>query len=218
MYKYTFKELITNFPVSQEDMDFFASMPFARPYLDKSSTYQPIPFVTRYDKGDSSNQFFNKTIKSEDTIPLVLAFIRKPGSSQHDPPTDDTNNAAGKDPLSQAAAESPFFVTFCQLEPGVNGYLDTMHGGVLASLFDEALGLCAEAYRVIVSEDTGILLTVNLEVSYRSPVATPSAVVIQTWVRKIEGRKWFLEAKLLDQNGLLKAEAKSLYIKMKSAL
>lgn len=215
MYKYTFKELITNLPVSQEDVDFFANMPFARPYLDKSSDYQPIPFVTRYDKGDLSDQFFNKTINSKDTIPRVLALMRKPGSSQHDPAADTANNA-DKDPSQ--AAESPFFVTFCQLEPGVNGYIDTAHGGVLASLFDEALGLCAEAYRVFVSGDTGILLTGNLEVSYRSPVATPSAVVIQTWVKKMEGRKWFLEAKLLDQNGLLKAEAKSLYIKMRSAL
>lgn len=213
MYKYTFKELIARLPVSQEDVDFFANMPFARPYLDKSSLYQPIPFITRYDKGDLSDKFFNKAINSKDTIPWVLALMRKPGS-QHDPPAD-TNNA-GKDPSQ--AAESPFFITFCQLEPGLNGYVDTAHGGVLAALFDEALGLCAEAYRVFVSGDSGILLTGNLEVFYRSRLSTPSAVVIQTWVKKVEGRKWFLEAKLLDQDSVLKAEAKSLYIKMKSAL
>ncbi|CAG8907864.1 unnamed protein product [Penicillium egyptiacum] len=211
MYNHTYKELIANLQVSQEDVDFFTNMPFARPYMDNTSLYQSVPFVSRYDKGDLSDKFFNKAINSLDTIPRALAFMRRPGSL-HSPLTDDD----GID-LPQSA-ENPFFITFCQIESGVNGYIDTAHGGVLAALFDETLGFCAEAYRVFVSEEGGHLLTASLEVSYRSPVPTPSAVVIKAWVRRKEGRKWFLEAQLLDQEGSLKAEAKSLYVGLRSAL
>lgn len=211
MSKYTYRELVTNLPILQEDVDFFASIPFARSYMGRSSSYQPVPFVTRYDKGDSSDKFFSKSINSSDTIPRVLALMRKADPTQLSP-TENGSTAPSCD------SDEPHFVVFCRLESGINGYIDTAHGGVLAALFDETLGLCAESYRVFVSEERELLYTASLEVSYRSPVPTPNVVVIKTWVRRKEGRKWFLEAELLDQNGSLKAEAKSLYIRQRSAL
>lgn len=104
------------------------------------------------------------------------------------------------------------------LKSGVNGYINTAHGGLLAALLDETLNLCAESYRIFASDETAPLLTARLEVDYRVPVPTPSVIVIKTWVRRKDGRKWFLEAQVLDQNGSLKAEANSLYIRTLSAL
>ncbi|KAJ5218103.1 uncharacterized protein N7498_000202 [Penicillium cinerascens] len=211
MYKHTYRELISKLPVSQEDVDFFAKMPFARPYLDKSSSYEPVPFVTRYDKGDLSDKFFNKAINSKDTVPRVLAFMRKEYSLQS-PPADNEGSDQSQ------GLEEPHFVAFCQLESGVSGYINTTHGGVLAALLDETLGLCAETYRVFVSEEQEHLLTARLEVSYHSPVPTPSVIVIKTWVKRKEDRKWFLEAHILDHEGSLKVTAKSLYIRLRSPL
>lgn len=211
MYKHTYRELISKLSVSQEDVEFFAKMPFVRPYLDKSGAYQPVPFVTRYDKGDLSDKFFNKAINSNDTIPRVLAFMRKEYSLQS-PPT----GSEGSD--QPQGLEEPHFVTFCQLESGVSGYVNTTHGGVLAALLDETLGLCAETYRVFVSDEQEHLLTARLDVSYHSPVPTPSVIVIKTWVKKKEDRKWFLEAHILDHEGSLKVTAKSLYIRLRSPL
>lgn len=211
MYKRTYRELISTLPVSQEDVDFFAKLPFARPYLDKSSPYRPVPFVTRYDKGDSSDKFFNNTINSNDTVPRVLALMRKEYPLQ----SPATNNEESDQPKGP---EEPHFIAFCQLESGVNGYINTTHGGVLAALLDETLGLCAETYRVFVSDEQENLLTARLEVNYHSPVPTPSAIVIKTWVKRKEDRKWFLEAHILDQEGLMKATAKSLYIRLRSPL
>jgi acyl-CoA thioesterase FadM len=71
-------------------------------------------------------------------------------------------------------------------------------------------GLCAETYRAFVSSEPAHLLTAKLEVSCHSPVPTPSITVIKAWVKRKEGRKWFLEAQILDQEGTLKATAKSL--------
>lgn len=211
MYKHTYRDLISNLPVSQTDVDFFADMPLLRTYMEKSSPYQLVPFITRYDKGDMSDKFFNKTINSSDTVPRALAFMRKP-KSLHDQP----NISEDRD-LSQCP-EEPHFVAAFQLERGVNGYIDIVHGGVLAALLDETLGLCAESYRVFMSEERAHLLTASLEVFYRSPVTTPSVVVIKSWVRQRVDRKWFLEAQVLDQDGLVKVEAKSLYIKLRAAL
>ena len=179
--------------------------------MDKSSAYQPVPFFTRYNKGDLADKFFNKAINSNETIPLVLAFMRKEYSLKS--PSTDTEN-----PEQPQIPEEPHFVVFCQLESGVNGYINTAHGGVLAALLDETLGLCAETYRVYVSSEQEHLLTAKLEVSYHSPLPTPSIVVIKTWMKRKEGRKWFLEAQILDREVSLKATAKTLYVRLRSPL
>ncbi|KAJ5090477.1 hypothetical protein N7532_009161 [Penicillium argentinense] len=211
MYNHSYRDLIKTLPVSQADVDFFTKMPFVHPYLNTSGPYQLVPFITRYDKGDLSDMFFNKTINTYDTVPRVLAFMRKPDSLQS--PVHDDEDI---DPLQRLG--EPHFVAFCQLESGVNGYINTAHGGLLASLLDEILGLCAETYRIFASDEQAPLLTADLQVSYRSPVPTPSVIMIKSWMRRKEGRKWFLEARILDENGLLKAEAKSLYTRPRSAI
>jgi acyl-coenzyme A thioesterase PaaI-like protein len=211
MYNQSYRELIKKFSVSQEDVGFFAKMPFVRPYVEKFSVYQPVPFVTRYDKGDPSDKFFNKTINSNDTIPRVLALMRK----EYPLKPQSTGNEDREQPQ---VPEEPHFVVFFQLEPGVNGYVNTAHGGVLAALLDETMGLCAEIYRVFVSSEQVHLLTAKLEVSYHSPLPTPGLIVIKTWVKRKEGRKWFLEAHILDHEGSLKATAKSVYVRLQSPL
>ncbi|KAJ5619134.1 hypothetical protein N7510_003118 [Penicillium lagena] len=199
----TYRDLIHTLPIPQEDLTFFSALPSVQPYLSNTSHYQVIPFITRYDRGQKYDQFFKKTINTHDTIPRVLTFMRKP---------DITPN---NEDLSE-----PHFIVFAQLEPGINGWEETAHGGVLAALFDEALGLCAEGYRVFNngSNETAQLYTASLEVTYRAPVLTPSVMQIQTWVRRREGRKWFLEAKMLDQGGAVKAEARSLYVSQRAGL
>lgn len=47
----------------------------------------------------------------------------------------------------------------CQLDPEVNGYVDIVRGGVLAALLDKTLDLCAEIYRVFISEEWEHLIT-----------------------------------------------------------
>jgi hypothetical protein len=199
-----FQHLLQTLPIAQEDLAFFSALPSVQPYLSNTSHYQVIPFISRHDRGQNHDQFFKKTINTHDTVPRVLTFMRKP---------DITSNNEDRSP-------EPDFVVFAQLESGINGWEDTAHGGLLAALFDESLGLCAEGYRVFnkSSNETGTLYTATLDVSYRAPVLTPSVMQIQTWVRRREGRKWFLEAKMLDQDGAVRAEAKSLYVSERATL
>lgn len=73
--------------------------------------------------------------------------------SLHTPPPDNECN----DP-SQGSEES-HSVMLCQLDPEVNGYVDIVRGGVLAALLDKTLDLCAEIYRVFISEEWEHLIT-----------------------------------------------------------
>ncbi|KIW12613.1 hypothetical protein PV08_09891 [Exophiala spinifera] len=200
--------MLRHIPVPQEDVDFFSSFPFVSPYLSKKSRYQPVPFLTRHKitPNDTSDLFFSKTINSHDTIPRMLALMRKEDLQHPTPQTTTSVDTPAQGP------QDPYFVVFAQLESGVNGYRDTLHGGVLASLFDEALGLCVEGCRETGSPGKSWLLTASLEVNYRSAVTTPCIVLIKTWLERTEGRKWFLKAQLLDQDNSVKAEARTLYI------
>ncbi|OOO13685.1 thioesterase superfamily protein [Aspergillus oryzae] len=194
-----------------EDVDFFAQIPFARPHLDKSSPYHPVPFVTRYDQGDLSDKFFSNAIHTNDTIPRILALTRK----EYFLPSLLTVEKESDQP---EGLEEPHFVAFCQLESDVTRYINTTHGGVLAALLDETLGLCAETYRVFIPDEQEHLPTARVEVDYHSPVPTPGIIVIKTWVKRTGGRKWFLEAHVLDHEGSMTATTKSLYIRLKSQL
>ncbi|KAL6253043.1 hypothetical protein RBB50_000763 [Rhinocladiella similis] len=200
--------MLRSISVPQEDLDFFSSLPFAGPYLSMQSRYQPVPFITRHKitQNDTSDLFFSKTISSYDTIPRMLALMRR---EDLQPSTPETRTSAD---IPAQGPQDPYFVVFAQLESGVNGYRDTLHGGVLAALFDEALGLCVEGCRETFSSGKSWLLTASLEINYRSAVTTPGIVLIKTWLEKKEGRKWFLKAQLLDQDNLVKAEARTLYI------
>lgn len=146
MYNHSYRDLINSLPVPQESVDFFTNFPFVQPYLNHSSPYKLVPFITRYEKDDLADMFFSKTINTHDTIPRVLAFMRNPDSSQ--PRNHDDQDTI--DP-SKGSDDDPHFVVFYQLESGVNGFINTAHGGIMASLLDETIGLCAETYRISVS-------------------------------------------------------------------
>ena len=213
MYNHSYRDLIKSVPISPESVDFFTNFPFVQPYLSPSSPYKLIPFITRYEKNDLSDMFFSKTINTHDTVPRVLAFMRNPDSSQ--PPNHVDQNTI--DP-SKGSDDDPHFVVFYQLELGVNGFINTAHGGIMASLLDETIGLCAETYRIFVSNEQAPLLTADLQLKYRFPVSTPGAIMIKSWVRRREGRKWFLEARVFGEDGLLRAEARSVYTRPRSSI
>ncbi|KAB8068529.1 HotDog domain-containing protein [Aspergillus leporis] len=166
----SYRSLITNTPVPQEDIDFFSSISFARPYLSKQ---RPEP-----KRGSTKNQDLS---------------------------------------IHLPAPSGPDYIVFVQFSPAVTGFQDTVHGGVLAAMFDEAFGLCAEGYRVYISEDRTPVYTTNLEIIYRVPVGTPSMLLVKIWVNHREGRKWLLEAQLVGEEGTIRAEGKSLYISSRTS-
>lgn len=200
--------LLATVPGDNESLAFFSDHPCGVPYLTGSSQYQPVRFTPRCEKDDTSDTFFNQTLKSAGTIPHALALLRR-NILEMDPRLKERESA----PLE------PDFVLLVKIDTLLNGYRDTAHGGLLASLLDESLSCCVEALSSCLDliqqrhpEERTRLYTANLNISYRAPVTTPGVITIKTWLKRREGRKWFLEGELFSEDGRVRTDAKGLWI------
>jgi len=87
---------------------------------------------------------------------------------------------------------------------GPPGYL---HGGILATLLDEAMSKSVRAQ--VVTAVTG-----QMEVNYLRPVHSASPIRLEGRRLRCEGRKHWTEARILDTRGRVLAEAKGLFIEI----
>lgn len=85
-----------------------------------------------------------------------------------------------------------------------------VHGGFLASAFDEVLGVAQSA-----SGNPG--MTANLSVDYRSPTPILRELVFRGWCDRIDGRKIYTRG-TLHHGDTLCAEASGLFIAMRPEL
>lgn len=234
----TYDEFINNAPVSEDDINFFSAIPCAKPFLNNPSTYRVIPFLPRFDRGeeDTTDRFFSNVINTPDTVPRLVAVVRRPelnplaavlsarGSGTED--EKSTRSPTPPPPPPAAAvqnsppAEDADFLLLLQLGPSLSGFRDTVHGGVLATLLDETLSNCVEAFRqdmpVNGGESRPRLYTARLQLSFRSPVETPGVIIVKAWLKRVEGRKWFLEGQVVGEDGTVRAEAQSLWVMEKA--
>lgn len=85
-----------------------------------------------------------------------------------------------------------------------NGPPGSVHGGVIAAVFDELLGSTA-----VVNEVAGF--TGTLTVVYRSPTPLDEPLTMRAWIDRVEGRKTFAAGEL-HHAGTLCAEAEGIFI------
>ncbi len=85
---------------------------------------------------------------------------------------------------------------------GHPGYL---HGGVIATLLDEAMSKATRARGLTT-------MTRHLEVEYLRPVPSGAPLRVEGCVARSEGRKHWVESRILDAAGKLLAEAKGLFL------
>lgn len=98
-------------------------------------------------------------------------------------------------------------ITFTEPYEGAPG---CVHGGFIASAFDEVLGVAQSA-----SGQPG--MTANLTVDYRSPTPLLRELVFRGWCEKVEGRKIFTRG-TLHHGDTLCAESTGLFISMRPEL
>lgn len=79
-----------------------------------------------------------------------------------------------------------------------------VHGGVVASLLDATVGVGALS---AVCEEGKVVSTVELSISYLSPAFLNDELIATSELVKIGKRLIFMEAKVVNQNGLLMAKA-----------
>ncbi|NBN96890.1 MAG: PaaI family thioesterase [Actinobacteria bacterium] len=98
-------------------------------------------------------------------------------------------------------------VTFSRAYEGAPG---CVHGGFVASAFDEVLGVAQSA-----SGNPG--MTANLSVDYRSPTPILHELVFRGWCERIDGRKIYTRG-TVHHGDTLCAEATALFLSMRPEL
>ncbi len=79
------------------------------------------------------------------------------------------------------------------------------HGGSMAAVLDEAMGLGAW-----VANESVVAASINIE--YKKMLKLLQVVTIETWVDKVEGRKVWMKSEIRDKEGLLYTKGTGLYI------
>lgn len=106
-------------------------------------------------------------------------------------------------------AEDRSVVCFAQLADTFEGHPGYAHGGIIATLLDEAMSKAVRARGFSA-------MTRHLEIDYLRPVPTGKPLRFEGHVTRNEGRKHWTEAKILNAEGSLLAHGKGLFIEIRS--
>jgi uncharacterized protein (TIGR00369 family) len=87
------------------------------------------------------------------------------------------------------------------------GPVGYVHGGIIATLLDEAMSKAVRARGIIA-------MTRNMEVDYQRPVPSLATIRLEARVVRSEGRKHYTEATILDSRGKTLATSKALFIQI----
>lgn len=91
---------------------------------------------------------------------------------------------------------------------GPPGYL---HGGIIATLLDESMSKAVRAKGLVA-------MTRHMEIDYRRPVPSGSAIRLESRVVRSEGKKHWAEASVLNDEGAALAHAKGLFVEVNPRL
>ncbi|OAA36928.1 thioesterase family protein [Beauveria brongniartii RCEF 3172] len=214
-------DFVGKVPIDQAAVDYFSTVPHAGAYLDRSRDLLPVPFYSRSPKTDAADTFFGETIKSPDTIPHALLLLR--GSiARLEYKFDDSSSSSSSSSASSSSGQ-PDTVALFQLGIKLNGYRDTTHGGVLASLLDEVVGYNVDGLCGCIEAQQGSgasrnrLYTAYLNTTYKRPVS-PGVYAVESGLVRRDGRKWFLEGRIVGAEGVVHTEAQVLYIQSRDGV
>jgi uncharacterized protein (TIGR00369 family) len=90
---------------------------------------------------------------------------------------------------------------------GHPGYL---HGGIIATLLDETMSKSVRALGLTA-------MTRHMEVDFRHPVPSCTAIRMEGRVVRSDGRKHWVEAHILDREGKALAHSKGLFVEVATA-
>ena len=99
-------------------------------------------------------------------------------------------------------------VSFALIPDSFEGPPGYLHGGIIATLLDEAMSKAARASGFIA-------MTRHMEVDYLRPVPSGASLRLEGRVTGQEGRKHWVEARILDAEGTALAQGKGLFIEVR---
>jgi uncharacterized protein (TIGR00369 family) len=127
------------------------------------------------------------------------------------------NRCFGCGPANQNGMHLEFFraedgslVSFSIIPNTFEGPPGYLHGGIIATLLDEAMSKAVRA-------QGSISMTRKIEIEYLRPVPSGTQLRIEGRVVRNESRKHWAEARILNEGGTVLAEAKGLFIEVRSS-
>ena len=190
--------------------------PWAAALLSQPNIIWRLP-GTRRPKPDTEDSLYAETLKTSRTICNLITIYEKPA------PSDDK------------IPESSLLV---KVGDGMNGHSDILHGGIVATLLDEAMGMLQTVnyerdYMAVTHSghpeselppSGGTTYTVQLNVRYLKPVRTPSVLKVTARMLKREGRKEWISAEIRqweegsaasDDEGVICSTAEGMFVAAK---
>jgi uncharacterized protein (TIGR00369 family) len=108
-------------------------------------------------------------------------------------------------------AEDGSLVSFSVIPNTFEGPPGYLHGGIIATLLDEAMSKAVRA-------QGSTSMTRKIEIDYLRPVPSGSPIRIEGRVVRHEPRKHWAEARILNEDGIVLAEGKGFFIEVRTSL
>jgi thioesterase superfamily protein 4 len=181
-------------------IDYFKSIPWCAELINNPN-HTTTPTLSRIVKGSTEDSFFAETLQTDRTIRKCLTLNTRPDDTA-DPPIREV-------------------LTFFELGNGLNGFPNISHGGFVATMLDEEMGILLTVNQEHMNKKTAMnseitSMTAYLNIKYLAPVKTPGIVLGRAKVTKSEGRKIYVRGAIEDENRRELAVAECLFIKAKS--
>ncbi|RDW93252.1 PaaI family thioesterase [Aspergillus mulundensis] len=189
--------------------------------------YISIPTYSRHPKpATGEDGFFSQTLSSAITIPTVRTFrlehLQPNLPSQ--PPVWPSPTAP---PQLIPVPGADLLMRLDLASPGVCGHPATAHGGVLATVIDEAMSLGVTLYAPEAGEQCdpaaaaaggapgarirSKMFTSQLDVRYKRPVSVPGEIEVRVRVLAKQGKKLWVKAQVI-QDGKITVDAMAFWL------
>jgi acyl-coenzyme A thioesterase PaaI-like protein len=191
--------------MGDDDLTFFQTIPWCASLINDPS-YVTIPTISRVSKEDTEDALFGDILRTDKTIAACLSLYKKP--------------AVSTAPIGEVT-------TLLSLEYGLNGYRHVCHGGIVATILDEVMGILLAVNKdreAEIARDTGksvetmAEVTAELTVKYLKPVTTPQTVRVKAWLSRTEGRKFWVEGTIEDKSGTVLARGEALFVQIRKSV
>lgn len=181
------------------DVAHFRAIPWCAAYLQKLESPNLV-FKTpsiRFPREDYKDVLMSKILNRPDAMANFAVFYQEP----KDP----------KVPVTEVGA----FVT---LGPMLNGWEGVCHGGIVMTLLDEVSGQLGEINVARGAIPNVTIMTAYLNTKFIAPVKTGTTILLKAKETRKEGRKFFIEASVESEEGVVLASAEALFVQLKAKL
>ncbi|KAK3639887.1 hypothetical protein LTR56_010223 [Elasticomyces elasticus] len=166
----------------------FLSIPWARSILNRPNIVFRVP-GSRKPKSSTEDTLFAEILKTPRTFTNCISYYAKPADD--DPSINEVS-------------------TLIRMGDGMNGHPGILHGGIVASVLDEAMGILQNVNQerdhlrrvgkgLAQGEIAPLSLgsfTATLDIKYLKPVHTPDSLLVTARYTKRDGRKEWIHAEI----------------------